>query len=623
MLLAINARIKGWLGIVVVALIALPFALWGIQSYIGGADETIAASVSDREISIRELDAATTRVRQKLQQQSNNLPDDEILKRQALDQIINTTVLETSSYEQGYRISDNALAANMMKLFQRDGKFDNEYFKNALASQGMTPQMFEQRYRSELRMLQLQDAITSSAIVSDADLRRIVQLDDQKREFVWLRLNIDKLASDISVSDDEIEAYYQSRIGSFMTPEKASIEYIELTVDDLPKQEIDKDQLQLMYDDYLAANKAQEERKARHILITLDEGADKAEALISEIQDKLKSGADFAELAKQYSKDPGSAQEGGDLDWVEVGQMVKPFEDALFALDKNQISDVVKTEFGLHLIKLDDVRGKPVKTFAEMRPQLLEELQRNANDGALYELSELMANTAYENPDSLEPVAEALGLQIKTTDSFTATSGSGISDNPAVRAATFSDAVLTQGENSELIEIAPDHVLVLRVKEHQPATPIPLSAVRNQVVESIKIAKGEKITSEIAEQLIAELKQGKTIDDLVKPGIELQEKQTISKSTLGNIDKLIAKTVLEMQPPAENEPVYQHINLASGDGALIILQKVSVPEQVDEKIVAQVKSRYLKARANEDFNVTLDSLKNKSTIHINQKVFDQ
>lgn len=623
MLLAINDKIKGWLGGVIIALISLPFALWGIQSYIGGGEEQIAASVDGQEISLKELERTVSLLRQDLQSRNQPLPADAVLKKRALDQLINTMVMEQASVDQGYHISDELLAARTRELFLRDGKFDKEYFVAALASQGMSPAMFEQRYRNELRIAQMRDAITGSAVVSDSDVRKIIELQNQQREFRWLRLVLDRLAGDIEVSDDEIQQYYDNRSSQYMTPQQLSIEYVELTPQVLGDVDIDEAKINGLYQEYVASASQREQRKARHILI--ETGDDKAAARDTavEVQQQLAQGADFAGLAKQYSADPGSAEQGGDLGWVEIGQMVKPFEDALYKLKKGEISDIVETEFGYHLIRLDDVRGVDIKPLADMREELTARLRQEAADNAFYELSELMATVAYENPDSLDAVAEALGQPVKTSELFSRAAGEGIAENDAVRRAAFSPLVLQQGENSELIEIGTNHVLVLRVKQNVESTPVPLEEVKTAIVESLRVEKGQQAVSRIADKLIDELQQGAGVDEVLRDGIVDEGSKTVSARSPQGLDLALVRQILTMPPPVDDKPSYRAVNLGNGDMAVVILKRIILPESIDEAEQLRVKAQFRQARATEDFSAVLESLKDKADIYINQKVFQQ
>lgn len=621
MLLAINDKIKGWLGGVIIALISLPFALWGIQEYIGGGEEQIAASIDDREISLRELERTASQLRQEMQARNQQPPADLILKKRALDQLINTAVLEQASFEQGYRISDAFLAAKTRQLFERDGQFDKDYFLAVLRSQGMTAAMFEQRYRDELRIQQMREAVTASAIVSDDEVKRLIELQKQQREIHWLKLKLDKLAGDLSVSAQEIEDYYHNRSDRFMTPQKVSIEYVELTPQILGDVDIDEAKIEGMYQEYVATAKQREQRKASHILIATSEGQDKARETAMQVQQKLQQGEDFAALAKTYSDDPGSAEQGGDLGWVEVGQMVKPFEDALYTLKKGEISELVETEFGYHLIRLDDVRGAEVKPLAEVRDELVEKLKKEAADNALYELSELMANSAYENPDSLDAVAEALGQPVKTSELFTRSSGSGIAQHAAVRQAAFSTLVLQQGENSELIEVAPGHVLVLRVKQNVEAAPIPLEQVRAGIEESLRVSKGQEALSAMADELVGKLQQGETVAQVLADGISDEGSLTVSNRDLQGLELAMVRQIMTMPMPAGDKPTFRTIQLNSGDVALVMLKRVIFPDSIDDSEMARTRAQYRQAKAVEDFSLVLESLKASANIYINNKVF--
>ncbi len=623
MLLAINDKIKGWLGGVIIALISLPFALWGIQEYLGGGNAQLAASVNDQEITLQELERTASQLRQEMQGRNQQPPADIVLKKHALEQLINTAVLEQASFDQGYRISDQLLAAKTRQLFQRDGKFDKDYFVAVLRSQGMTPTVFEQRYRSELRIAQMRDAVTSSAIVSDSEVRQIIDLQKQQREIHWLKLNPDKLVKDLTVSEQEIEDYYNSRSSQFMTPQQISIEYVELTPEVLGDVNIDEAKIEGMYQEYVASAKQQEQRKARHILIAASDDQAKARETALLVQQKLQQGEDFAELAKTYSDDPGSAGQGGDLGWVEAGQMVKPFEDALYALEKGETSDLVETEFGYHLIRLDDVRGAEVKPLAQVRDELVDKLKQEAADNALYELSEVMATTAYENPDSLDAVAEALDQPVKTTELFTRSSGSGIAENAAVRKAAFSPLVLQQGENSELIELAPGHVLVLRVKQNVEAVPIPLEKVKGRIEESLRASKGLEAVTTIAEDIVDRLKNGKTIEQVLADGITDEGVKTVSSRSPEGLDLAMLREVMTMPLPLQDKPTYRVVKLGTGDIAVVALNKVILPDIVEEEELLRTKAQYRQAKAMQDFAAVLEALKAKSDIYINQKVFEQ
>ena len=409
MLQAINDRIKGWLGIVIVVLIGLPFALWGIQSYFDDAGPRYAAKVNDSEISASEFERSVSMQRQTLlSQNGGKLPVEEnVLRERTLSQMINQRLLEGVTYESGYRISDAVLSERIRQLFTVDGEFDRQRFEATVASIGMNIPMYEHALRNELRLQQMQSGIANSAFVTNQEVNYLAKISEQTRDISVLTLNIDHFSTAARATDEEIKQYYDANLSQFMVPEKMKVDYVEITSDALAENvDIDEDQIKKMYDDYVKSVSGREERRASHILIQASENKAAAQIKIESLKKELELGADFAELAKQHSEDPGSAANGGDLDWVALGEMVKPFEKALFALDKGAVSDVVETQFGYHLIKLVDVRSEPVIPLGVKRYEFEDEIKADSVASMFYDLSERLASTAYENPDSLDVVVE-------------------------------------------------------------------------------------------------------------------------------------------------------------------------------------------------------------------------
>ena len=502
MLQAINDRIKGWLGIAIVILIGLPFALWGIQSYLDDTGPMYAAKVNDMEISANELERSVSRQRQMiLRQNDGKLPIEEnVLRERTLTQLINQRLLEGVTYDDGYRISDVVLSERIRQMYTVDGIFDRARFEVNVASLGMSIPMYEQALRSELRLQQMQSAITNSSFVTKKEVNDLTSLNEQTRDMTVFTFDLDHFSTALTSSDEEIKKYYDENIQRFMVPEKIKVDYVEITSDSLAESvAVDEAQIKKMYDDYVASISGREERKARHILLStvVTDGAEEkaaAKSKIAALKQELDNGADFAALAKKHSQDQGSAEEGGDLDWVALGEMVKPFEQALFNMEKGSVSEVVETQFGYHLIMLDDVRSETVEPLGVKRYEFEDELKSDAIASMFYDLSERLASTAYENPDNLDVVVEDLGLKLKTTDYFSRFKGDGIADNEKVRNIAYSSLVLEQGSNSDIVEISPTHVVVIRLNEHVPATAIPLEDVNSKIEAILKALNGHEQT---------------------------------------------------------------------------------------------------------------------------------
>lgn len=625
MLQAINDKAKGWLGIFIVALITLPFALWGIQSYVGGSGEQYAAKVNDIEISPREFDFNVSRQRQQLQQQfGGKLPfEDVVLKQQVMDQLVNRKLLEDAAIDSGYIISDSQLTENIKKIFTRDGKFDREYLDQVLQTQGMSISQMEYQLRNDMQISQIMTAFTDTSFITDSEAKKLAELEHQQRKITSLTFSVDHFSSDITVTEDEIKTAYERDSDRYMLPEKLSVEYVELKADTLSKDVvIDEQAIAGMYDEYVASVSQKEQRKAKHILLKTDTDAVAVRAQITDLRKQLLDGASFDELARKHSQDAGSAKQGGDLGWVEAGQMVKPFEDALYALKEvGAVSEIVESEFGLHLIKLEEIQSEPVESIEQKRADLEKSFKQEVVSEKFYELSELMATTAYENSDSLSSVAEAVNLQAQTSSYFTRNSGSEIAGNEKVRNAAFSPLVREEKSNSDVIELAPEHILVLRLLDHKPASLQPLDNVRTAIENSLRLQKSHENTMAAARSVMAKINAGQAgVSEFVTAGISLETSELLTRKDAAKIDPMILEAAFNMSEPEEGKVIAIDVSMLSGDVALVIVDEVSTPENIEQAKIDLIKSQLERDVSNREFSSALTALKDKADLHINSKV---
>jgi len=627
MLQAINDRIKGWLGIVIVILIGLPFALWGIQSYFDDAGPRYAAKVNDSEITANEFERSVSIQRQSmLRQNGGKLPiDDNVLRERTLTQMINQRLLEEVTYESGYRISDAILSERIRQLFTIDGVFDRERFEAGVASIGMNIPMYEHSLRNELRLQQMQSAIANSSFVTKDAVNKLAALNEQTRDISVLTFNVDHFSTATKSTAEEIKQYYETNLQRFMVPEKIKIDYVEITSDVLAENvEIDEQQIKKMYDDYVSSVTGREERKASHILIQTSEDKAAAQIKIESLKAELEQGADFAELAKKHSQDPGSAAEGGNLDWVALGEMVKPFEQTLFSMDKGSVSEVVETQFGYHLIKLDDIRSETIVPLGVKRYEFEDELKADSVASMFYDLSERLASTAYENPDNLDVVVEDLGLKINTSDYFSRIKGDGIADNEKVRNIAFSALVLEQGSNSDIIEISPTHVVVVRLNEHVPATAIPLEVVSSKIENILKAQGGHKQTMAAALDVKAKIEAGESAQSLKSDGITVEVVASLARKDNARVsDPSILHNAFDMMPAQEGGISVKEVDLISGDVALIVLDKVNLPDNILPSQLDLVKSEAVRENAIRDFSSALLVIKENANIDRNMKLVNK
>jgi len=529
MLQEIKERAQGWVAWAIVILITIPFALWGIQSYLGIGGEPVAAKVDGTKITQRELDQSVQRSRMRLRESLGPAYDPDLfesgqLRAQVLQRMIRDTVLLDASYDMGMRVSDEAVRAAILAepAFQRDGVFDKATYERVLGLQGLTPMAYEERLRSGLLSTQLARAVTESGFTTDAELAAATRLLRQRRDIAYLVLPQDRFMPEAEPSAEDIKAYYDANPQRFESPDRVKLTYIVLDADALAKPAaVDEAALRAAYEERIDEFQETERRAVRHILLTVPADADDATAQqvrdrLAELRAKIEAGEDFAAVAEANSQDPGSAEQGGDLGLVERGMMDPAFEQAAFGLQKGVVSEPVRSRFGYHLIEVTDIEGGKAKPFAEVRDQLARELGRGDAEAAYFELAEQLANLSYESPDSLIPAAETLGLEVQTSDWIERRGGEGILGNPKVTGAAFSEDVLVQGNNSEVIEPDPDRMqaIVLRVDDHEPAAVRPLDEVRDDIVTILKQQQAAAAALAAAEAMVERLRGGEDLASL-------------------------------------------------------------------------------------------------------------
>ncbi len=624
MLQAMNDSMKGWLGMVIVGLIALPFALWGVQSYFDDAGPRFAAEVNSSEISANEFERTVSMQRQTLLRQNDGkMPIDEnTLRNRTLTQMINQRLLEYVTFESGFRISDAIVKQRIKQIFTIDGVFDRERFEMSIGSIGMSVPMYEQSLRNELRVQQMQSAISSSAFVTEKAANKLAALSEQTRDISVLTFNVDHFSTSTQASAEEIKQFYETNIQRFMRPEKIKVDFVELTSAALAENiKIDEHEIVQMYDEYVARASAREERKASHILILASEDNAASQEKIESLQKELMQGADFAELAKQHSQDPGSAALGGSLDWVAVGDMVKPFETALYELQQGTVSDVVETQFGFHLIKLDDIRSEAIVPMGVKRYEFEEEIKMDRVASMFFDIGERLANAAFENPDSLDVVAEELELVIKTSDYFSRFEGEGVASNEKLRNVAFSALVLEQGNNSDIIELDTGHVVVVRLNEHVPATAIPLQQVSSRIENILKIQSGHKQTMAAALDAKGKLEAGASLDSLTADGITIETIVALGRRDSARAgDASILHNSFEMVAAEEGKVAVKAVDLASGDVALVVLNNVNMLDNVLPGRVNLVRSEAVRESALRDFSSALQVIRENADISKNMRL---
>ncbi len=582
MLQAIREKAQGWIAWAIVILISIPFALFGIQEYLSVSSNPVVAEVDGTEITTRQLEERVRDFRENLRRQLGEAFDsemfsDKVLKPRVLQAMIDETVLRQAAEDWNMRVSDRQVAAYIQSLpgLQNQGKFDMGLYEATVRSRGLTKAGFEALVRQEMIRSQQEQGIRASVLLTRARLAESVRLGDQKREVALLRIPAAGFLDQIEVSEEDARQYYEAHRQAYQVPERVRLAYIRLDAKDLADQvEVDEEKLKDYFESHRNEFSAPQERRVRHILIPVEGDDAAARAQAEKILAELRQGADFAELAQRYSKDPGSAAEGGDLGWVSRGVMVKPFEEAAFGAEKGELVGPVKTEFGYHIIQVTDLRGGAEPTFEQMRAKVEAAYRRSQAEELYFDYLERLADLAYETPDSLVPVAEALDLKVKRTDWVTRRQPPPELPSPKVLNTAFSDDVLGEGNNSDVIELSPTSAVVLRVAEHEEATVRPFEEVKAQVIEAAKRAAAADRARAEGERLLARLRQGAKLADLAGEAKDGKvEKQTLGREGAAGVAAEVVRTVFSIPTRGEG-PRVAGVVTAEGDYVLVAVDRV-------------------------------------------------
>jgi len=600
MLQALRNKIHGWPAVLVIGIAVIAMSIFGIEGYFTSQSDTYVAKVGKREISQQDYQARTNELRQRASAQQGDKFDPSVFelpetKQHIVDAMINEQLLLEANDDLGMRVSDQAVRDYIAAIpsFQVNGQFDPSMYRTLLQTQGKTPAGFESEVRASLSQQLLPDAISGSALATDADMDRFLNLQLQRRDVRYFVLPRSAV-TDSKVADADIDAYYKSHQADFMNPEQVSVKYLEVNGADLkPDAAPSEDDLKKRYEQEKQRFVQPEQRLVSHILINVPKNAtpeQQKDALAKAEKVAGEANADnFSKLAQQDSDDLGSKRQGGDLGWLEKGVANPAFDSALFSMQKGQISKPVLSDEGYHVLWLRDTRSGQAKPYAEVRDQLVKEVSGNGIDRKYNEVAGQLTDKTYQNPASLEPAAQDLQLPIKTTPLFGRNGGEGITTNAKLLKAAFSDDVLAQGNNSGLIELGPNHAVIIHVDKHVPAAVRPLAevhdAIRQKILDERAVATGQQHSDE----LLQRLRKGEDMQ-AVAGTLSVQSFKEIDRTQPPKGLPDAVRTQAFLAPhPVDNKPQFASVALGDGSFAVMAVDKVQgadlakvAPEQRDE-----------------------------------------
>ena len=605
MLSAIRERTQGLIATLIIGLLAIPFAFWGVNSYFETDSERVVARVGDIKIRVEEFRNALEQQRRLQERQLGGRVDPRMFdspafKQQVLDGLIAQMLVAQDNHAAGYGIADAELARQIQQApeFQRSGRFDPEVYQALLRQAGLGAAGFEQRLREDHMRRQAAQGYVLSAIVTPTDVDQVLRLLEQRRQLDTVTITPERFLPEVKIEPAAVEAHYAAQRDEFRTAERVRIAYLRLSVADLEQQTaIDEADLRRAYQEAVEGAGSREERRARHILIEAPEGAAPAEAEAAleraeDLRRQVQAGADFAALARKHSADPGSAAQGGDLGFVARGVFVPEFEARLYTLKKGEISEPVRTPFGYHLIQLTDVKTPPRPSFASLRPKLERALRARRAQEQFYDLSERFRNLVYEQSDSLAPTAESLGLRIQRSDWFTRSGGSGIAADPRVVDAAFDPEVLRESRNSNAIDVGNDTLVALRIDAHEPPRQRELAEVRDEIERRLTRQAAAERAAEAAADLLARLQAGGSLAALARErGLSVVSSKPVTRRPGPGLDPRLAAAVFAAPRPAGTAPAYGSVDLGAQGVAVYALNRVEDgdPASADPALRDQVR----------------------------------
>jgi len=611
---------------VFLALITLPFAFFGVESYVrsvGTGDDV--ARIGDVKITQQQFQQALREQQERLRNQMGGQFDPKMLEmpqaRQAiLDDLVDQQLLILEAGKRKLFASDEAIRRTIggIDAFKIDGKFSPERYEAALKAQGMTPAGFEARLRQDLTLQQLATAVGQSGLMARTVSDRILAMQTEKRDVQEYRIGLDPFLDKVKLADGAAKKFYDENSRQFEMPEQAKAEFVVLSMETIGAQlTVSEAEVKAWFDGHKERFQQPEERRASHILVASEKiGKDKAKAraegLLQEIR---KNPAAFADLAKKNSDDPGSAAKGGDLGFFGRGMMVKPFEDATFTLKDGEISGVVESDFGFHIIKLTGIHAAKEKPFADVRGEIEAELKKAGASRKFAEAAEAFSNIVYEQSDSLKPAAEKFGLTVKQSEWLgrQANPASGPLANEKLLAALFSEDSVKNRRNTEAVEIGPNTLVAARIVDYKPTALQPFESVKVAIETMLKRQEAQAMARKDGEARLEALRKGE--DKLAWGAVK-----RVSRLDHGALPPVAVPTVFRME--TAKLPAFAGVELPGSGFALFRLNKVEAGEALDEARKQAMLGQLANLEMQEEVQSYLAALRHRYKVEINQAALE-
>jgi peptidyl-prolyl cis-trans isomerase D len=620
----IRSVAQGWLGKLLLALITIPFALFGIDSYLKNAGEQAAvANVNGDTVTIQGYENALKNMRSRFQAEGmdvNQLDSPEI-KAMVLNKLIDEKILLKEIKDAKFAISDNQLATYVtgMPEFQNAGKFSQELYDQLLTQNNLTPTTFEAGMRSDLLAQQAQDSVPRLGFISNARKEQALKMANQKRIVSIAEIKSKDFVNEVKLDDKAVTSYYEKNKDKLLVPEKVKIEFVVLSANSLiGSVNVDDKEIKQFYDDNLPAYQGDEQRRASHILIGFGVNATaeqknaakaKAEAILATLKIDPKQ---FESIAIKESQDPGSATKGGDLGAFGRGAMVKPFEEAAFKMKVDEISDLVESEFGFHIIKVTEILGQS-NDFESVKAKVKGDLMFQKAQLDFAEKAENFSNMVYEQSDSLAPVAKAISTQVQTSDWMSREEGNKFFKNEKLMALVFAPESIQDRRNTEAVEVTPNNLVAARVIDYKASTPRAFEEVKQGIEDLLKFQEANKLADQKGKEALKMLQEGKSV-----PNLDWIPEVTVDRKHAEGLTDLAMRQVFKTS--TAKLPSYSGLSDERQGYLLVKVVNVEYPDLTKQNDLDVAEGEFDAAIKTEYLASYKKSLRDKSKVSVNDKL---
>ena len=626
MLAIIRDKATGWVAAVIIGLLVISFAFWGVSFYSGQAGELNVAKVNDVDISFQSFQRSFSQLRKQMQSvlgDSLSLEEDTLIKNQTIEKLIESELINQLVIDSGLNITNEKLVESIknIEFFRNEEGFDRIKYERSINSIGMASSIFEAQLRMDLLSEQLRAGFFETTFILEPELENILRLESQSRDITYTILSLPSFIQDGEISDSDIDTFYQANPNLFTQPEQVKVAYLELNIKELAKDiETNEEVLRNFYNDNKGDYDVVEQRSVRKLFVKTGEKATnenktKAEAVITSALELVNEGKYFEEIIKQSA---GETLEFSEHIFMSKGIMGKEIDEFLFNSEEGAVSKVIETKEGFNIVKVVEIRGGSENKYENSAQKAKEDYKNKQAELQFFELSDQLTTLSYENSDNLEIAADAIGKEIINTDYFARDNDlEGLLSDPLIISKSFDPELIRSRNNSDVIELSDNHIVVLRVIEHKKPAAKPLEDVRDEVIASIRLKLAREKINETGDRIVAELKSGVNPESVIShSGIEWTTTEKVKRDDMF-INRAILRSIFEAGKPNSDEPIITSQRLGSGDYAIIvILNAYDETLEVDEELKKITDLKLRRMLSTNEWQDLLRDARNNTNIRI-------